>query len=57
MTALEVIREIVGFGEGLFRRLVMLDAARYGLRRWLQVDPANPLTGQTQRSTIYRPHA
>ena len=47
MTALEVIREIVGFGEGLVGRLVMLDARamrfetlRYG---W---DPANPLTGE-----------
>jgi len=47
MMALEVIREIVGFGEGLVGRLVMLDARamrfetlRYG---W---DPANPLTGE-----------
>src|ERR1700749_4029058 len=46
MAALEVIREIVGFGEGLVGRLVMLDARamrfetlRYG---W---DPSNPLTG------------
>jgi molybdopterin/thiamine biosynthesis adenylyltransferase len=46
MMALEVIREIVGFGEGLVGRLVMLDARamrfetlRYG---W---DPANPLSG------------
>ncbi len=44
MMALEVIREIVGFGEGLVGRLVMLDARamrfetlRYG---W---DPENPL--------------
>jgi adenylyltransferase/sulfurtransferase len=47
MAALEVIREIVGFGEGLVGRLVMLDARamrfetlRYG---W---DPANPLSGE-----------
>jgi molybdopterin-synthase adenylyltransferase len=46
MMALEVIREIAGFGEGLVGRLVMLDARamrfetlRYG---W---DPANPLSG------------
>jgi len=46
MVALEVIREIVGFGEGLVGRLVMLDARamrfetlRYG---W---DPENPLSG------------
>jgi len=47
MMALEVIREIVGFGESLVGRLVMLDARamrfetlRYG---W---DPANPLSGE-----------
>ena len=47
MAALEVMREIVGFGEGLVGRLVMLDARamrfetlRYG---W---DPANPLSGE-----------
>jgi molybdopterin-synthase adenylyltransferase len=47
MMALEVIREIVGFGEGLVGRLVMLDASamrfetlRYG---W---DPENPLSGE-----------
>jgi molybdopterin-synthase adenylyltransferase len=47
MMALEVIREIVGFGEGLVGRLVMLDARamrfetlQYG---W---DPSNPLTGE-----------
>ncbi|WP_293863015.1 molybdopterin-synthase adenylyltransferase MoeB [uncultured Alsobacter sp.] len=46
MMALEVIREIVGFGEGLVGRLLMVDALsmrfetiRYG---W---DPDNPLTG------------
>jgi molybdopterin/thiamine biosynthesis adenylyltransferase len=47
MMALEVIREIVGFGEGLVGRLLMLDARamrfetlQYG---W---DPGNPLTGE-----------
>ncbi len=47
MAALEVIREIVGFGDNLVGRLVMLDARamrfetlRYG---W---DPANPLNGE-----------
>ncbi len=45
--ALEVIREIVGFGEGLVGRLLMIDARSmrfetltYG---W---DPSNPLTGE-----------
>jgi adenylyltransferase/sulfurtransferase len=47
LMALEVIREIVGFGEGLVGRLLMLDAnsmrfetLSYG---W---DPANPLSGK-----------
>lgn len=47
MMALEVIREIVGFGEGLTGRLLMVDAramrfetVAYG---W---DPANPLSGR-----------
>jgi molybdopterin-synthase adenylyltransferase len=45
MTALEVIREIVGFGEGLVGRLVMLDARamRFETLRYAW-DPANPLT-------------
>jgi molybdopterin-synthase adenylyltransferase len=47
MMALETIREIVGFGEGLVGRLVMIDAR--GMRfetlhyAW---DPTNPLTGE-----------
>ena len=47
MMALEVIREIVGFGESLVRRLLMLDTR--GMRfetlsyRW---DAANPLSGR-----------
>jgi adenylyltransferase/sulfurtransferase len=48
LVALEVIREIVGFGEGLVGRLLMIDARAmrfetlsYG---W---DPANPLSGET----------
>jgi adenylyltransferase/sulfurtransferase len=50
MMALEVIREIVGFGEGLVGRLLMLDALsmrvevlRYG---W---DDGNPLSGTAAR--------
>ena len=47
MMALEVIREIVGFGEGLVGRLVMLDARamRFETLRYAW-DPANPLTGE-----------
>jgi adenylyltransferase/sulfurtransferase len=46
MMALKIIREIVGFGEGLVGRLALVDAL--GIRfetlryRW---DPANPLNG------------
>ena len=47
MTALEVIREIVGFGEGLVGRLVMLDARamRFETLRYAW-DPENPLSGE-----------
>ena len=47
MMALEVIREIVGFGEGLVGRLVMLDARamRFETLRYAW-DPANPQTGE-----------
>ncbi len=47
MTALEVIREIVGFGEGLVGRLVMLDARamRFETLRY-SWDAANPLSGE-----------
>jgi adenylyltransferase/sulfurtransferase len=46
MMAMEVIREIVGFGEGLVGRLVMLDARsmRFETLRY-SWDPANPLSG------------
>jgi adenylyltransferase/sulfurtransferase len=51
MMALEVIREIVGFGEGLVGRLVMVDARSMRFEtlryRW---DPSNPLSGE--RATI-----
>jgi molybdopterin-synthase adenylyltransferase len=47
LMALEVIREIVGFGEGLVGRLLMLDlrSLRFETLRY-QWDPANPLTGE-----------
>jgi adenylyltransferase/sulfurtransferase len=49
--AFEVIREIVGFGEGLLGRLVMLDARsmRFDTLGYAW-DPANPLSGE--RPTI-----
>jgi adenylyltransferase/sulfurtransferase len=47
LMALELIREIVGFGEGLLGRLLMLDARSMRFEtlsyRW---DPANPLNGE-----------
>jgi adenylyltransferase/sulfurtransferase len=56
--ALEVIREIVGFGEGLIGRLLMFDARamrfetlRYG---W---DPSNPLSGEHPRIKDLSLHA
>jgi molybdopterin/thiamine biosynthesis adenylyltransferase len=46
MMALEIIREIVGFGENLVGRLVLLDARamRFETLRYAW-DPENPLTG------------
>ena len=51
MMALEVMREIVGFGEGLTGRLLMVDARamRFETLRYAW-DPANPLSGE--RPTI-----
>ena len=51
MMALEAIREIVGFGEGLVGRLLMIDARamRFETLRYAR-DPANPLNGD--RPTI-----
>ncbi len=47
MMALETIREIVGFGESLVGRLVMLDARamRFETLRYAR-DPSNPLNGE-----------
>jgi molybdopterin-synthase adenylyltransferase len=47
MMALEVIREIVGFGESLVGRLVLIDALgmRFETVRY-HWDPANPLSGE-----------
>jgi molybdopterin-synthase adenylyltransferase len=47
MMALEIIREIVGFGENLVGRLLMIDARsmRFETLRY-EWDPANPLSGE-----------
>jgi len=46
MMALEVVREIVGFGEGLVGRLLLMDARtmRFETIRYAY-DPENPLSG------------
>lgn len=50
MMALEVIREVVGFGEGLVGRLLLVDARamRFETLRYAW-DPANPLNGTGSR--------
>jgi adenylyltransferase/sulfurtransferase len=47
LMALEVIREIVGFGEGLVGRLLMIDARALRFETLSYAwDPANPLSGE-----------
>jgi adenylyltransferase/sulfurtransferase len=52
MMALEAIREIVGFGEGLVGRLLMIDARamRFETLRYMR-DPSNPLNGDNPTIT------
>jgi molybdopterin/thiamine biosynthesis adenylyltransferase len=52
MMALEVMREIVGFGEGLVGRLLLLDARamRFETLRYVW-DPANPLSGEKRAAS------
>jgi molybdopterin-synthase adenylyltransferase len=51
MMALEVIREIVGFGENLVGRLLMVDARAIRFETLSYAwDPDNPLSGE--RATI-----
>ena len=50
MMALEVIREIVGFGQGLVGRLLMVDARAMRFETLTyQWDPGNPLSGEKPR--------
>jgi adenylyltransferase/sulfurtransferase len=57
MMALEVIREIVGFGEGLVRKLLMIDTRSMRFEtlgyRW---DAANPLSGRSPTITDLSGH-
>ncbi len=57
MMALEAIREIVGFGEGLVGRLVMIDASatRFETLRYAR-DPSNPLNGDMPTITDLSAH-
>lgn len=57
MMALEAIREIVGFGESLVGRLVMIDARamRFETLRYAR-DPSNPLNGDTPTITDLSAH-
>jgi molybdopterin-synthase adenylyltransferase len=52
LMALEIIREIVGFGEGLVGRLLMIDARSMRFETLTYAwDPSNPLTGETPTIT------
>jgi adenylyltransferase/sulfurtransferase len=57
MMALEAIREIVGFGESLVGRLVMIDARamRFETLRYAR-DPSNPLNGDKPTITDLSAH-
>jgi len=53
LMALEVIREIVGFGEGLVGRLLMVDARSMRFETLTYAwDPTNPLTGDKPTITM-----
>jgi molybdopterin-synthase adenylyltransferase len=51
LMTMEVIREIVGFGEGLVERLLMVDlrSMRFDTVRYLW-DETNPLSGRQRRA-------
>jgi molybdopterin-synthase adenylyltransferase len=50
MQAMEVIREITGFGEGLVGRLLLIDAMYLRFETVTYAwDPANPLSGAETR--------
>jgi molybdopterin-synthase adenylyltransferase len=53
LMALEIIREIVGFGEGLVGRLLMVDARSMRFETLTYAwDPTNPLTGDKPTITM-----
>jgi len=58
LMALEVIREIVGFGEGLVGRLLMVDARSLRFETLSYAfDPGNPLSGERPTITDLSGHA
>lgn len=58
LMALEVIREIVGFGEGLVGRLLMIDARSMRFERLSYAwNRNNPLTGERPSIVDLSPHA
>ncbi len=58
LIALEVIREVVGFGEGLVGRLLMVDARAMRFETLTYAwDPDNPLTGERPAITDLSTHA
>ena len=58
MAALEVIREIVGFGEGLVGRLLMVDARAMRFETLSYAwDPDNPLSGEQPTIHGFSAHA
>ena len=57
LVALEVIREIVGFGEGLVGRLLMIDARAMRFETLSYAwDPGNPLSGEQPTITDLSAH-
>jgi molybdopterin-synthase adenylyltransferase len=51
LQAMEVIREITGFGEGLVGKLLLIDALYLRFETVAYAwDPANPLNGTTEGS-------
>ena len=57
MMALEAIREIVGFGESLVGRLVMVDARAMRFKLALRARPGQPANGDTPVITDLSGHA
>ncbi|MGL4240026.1 MAG: ThiF family adenylyltransferase, partial [Beijerinckiaceae bacterium] len=54
MQAMEVIREIVGFGEGLVGRLLLIDAMHLRFETMTYAwDPANPLNGAAAQKVVH----